>query len=243
MVLALGLATAIFEVKAAEPAKELQAEKTEEALLSEASFVFQNGDVPGAIKRYEDLLVKYPRSYEAMVFLGGIYGSIQEFQKEIELCNKAVKINPDLPSAYLNLGNAYGGLQNWTKAKANFMKAYELSLDKNDTSNLRSSAYALSNYFLSAEESNEEAVKWADRCIGYLPESMVAGEKLPNGLLGEFKHDNQALEFLFESAVMNKAGAYANMKDYEKAKGVLEDYLKIRPASKDVMGMLNSLKR
>lgn len=71
----------------------------------------------------------------------------------------------------------------------------------------------------------------------------VAGKKLSDGLLGEFKHDNQRLEFLFESAVMNKAGAYANMKDYEKAKSVLEDYFKIRPSSKDVMGMLNSLKR
>ncbi|HQS84867.1 MAG: hypothetical protein B7Y25_08230 [Alphaproteobacteria bacterium 16-39-46] len=210
---------------------------------SEAKIRLEKGDISGAIQIFEDFLKKYPDSFEALTFLAGIYGLKEDFQREKELCEKAIKINSKHADAYLNLGNVYVGFQDWPKAKENLLKAYEFAKEQKNIPVLRTSSYNLSSFFLVSGESNDLAIKWADQCIAYLPDSFMRGEGLPRGVLGEFRDDNKRLIWIYESAIMNKAGAYANKKNYKKSISILENYLKIYPHSSDVKDMLDWVKK
>jgi hypothetical protein len=80
---------------------------------------------------------------------------------------------------------------------------------------LRNASYSLSNYYLASPLiENQKAIRWADICIGHLPKALLEGKNLHNGFRDQFKNDNIRLMWIYESATMNKAGAYVNMKDF-----------------------------
>lgn len=57
------------------------------------------------------------------VNIGDSFIKSGNFQKAIECCEKAVKIDPQNEDAWYNMGWAYGGLGNYQKAEECFDKA------------------------------------------------------------------------------------------------------------------------
>lgn len=205
----------------------------------EANVALKNGDISKAIKLYEDFLVLFPNSSEAMVYLGGVYGKKGDFEKEIELCEQSIQLNPNFPLAYTNLGNAQSKLEKWKEAEKSFLKGYKVAEANKNGAGLAIASYSLSNYYLELPtQDNKKAIHWADICIGYLSKGLVDAV----GLKPQSK-DSQLFTYAYESATMNKAGAYANMNDFSTARTILEEYLKKYPDSSDVKDMLQSIKK
>lgn len=218
-------------------------EKSLTEVDSKAKAALASGDIAKAIRYYEEFLIKFPNSYEGMVYLGGIYGKNGDFEKEVEICERAIHANPSLSLGYINLGTAQLELQKWQEAEKSFLKGYRNAELNKDESSLRKASYSLSNYYLASPSAdNKKAIKWADVCISHLSKSLVDGKGLPK--FGDLlKEDNEELMWIYESVIMNKAGAYTNMKNFKAARAILEGYLKKYPDSVDVLHMFHSINK
>jgi len=58
--------------------------------------------------------------------LDAVYGEFTRFKEEIEVCQKAIKINPDDAEAYFNLGAVYGKFGHLEEAIEAYKKALEI---------------------------------------------------------------------------------------------------------------------
>jgi|GEM_PF-5001311 len=235
----------VMSAESSREAIELKQKSEEESLHevdSKAQAALASGDILKAIKYYETFLKAFPNSYEGLVYLGGIYGKKKDFKKEIELCNRAIRLNPSLALGHVNLGTAQLYLKKWQEAEKSFLTGYKYAQMNKDVRSLQGASYSLSNYYLASPDSdNLQAIKWADICISHLPECLVDGRGLPKGFGDLLKQDNEQLMWIYESAIMNKAGAHANMNDLKTARIILEEYLQKYPESLDVRVMLLSL--
>ena len=57
-------------------------------------------------------------------------------------CKKAIKINPRLPQAYINLGTAYFGLKKYSKAIENYNQAIKVNPKFSEAYSNRGAIYA-----------------------------------------------------------------------------------------------------
>lgn len=71
--------------------------------------------------------VKQNPSAENYLNLSLVYYNLKEYDKCIEACNEALKINPVYYFAYNNMGSAYNMMGEWKKAEAAFSKALKLN--------------------------------------------------------------------------------------------------------------------
>jgi len=210
----------------------------------EAETALDNGSISKAVALYENFLKDNPQNAEAMFYLAGIYGKAGNFEKEEDLCQKAIAIDPNSPDYYVNLGNAQAGLKKWTQAQQSFQTAYKLATEQKNKFCQIHASYSLSNYFLEIpEQNNAEAIRWSDTCIDHLPKSVVDGKGLFSGYLGEFRKNNQRLFWTYESATLNKAGALGNIMEFKKAKAILTDYIQKYPQSQNAQAMLHSMSK
>ncbi|NDG86290.1 MAG: tetratricopeptide repeat protein [Proteobacteria bacterium] len=96
-------------------------------LLDQAVALEKKGKLAEAIKIHEKIAKKAPSlRVPSYVTIGGIYGKMGKFEKEIEWCRKAIALDPRFANAYVNLGNAYIAKQDVTGAEQAFGKAHEL---------------------------------------------------------------------------------------------------------------------
>src|SRR5207253_1374562 len=107
-----------------------------------------------------------------------------------------------------------------------------------DVKGLIKTSCSLSYYYDKTHESAKETIKWADECIGHLPEDLYEGKGLPEMPGGE----NETLGFAFQQANIEKARAYAGMNDYKQATDILEKFLKMYPKNKRVANELTDIK-
>ena len=85
----------------------------------------------GVYKRLtgERLREETPEELEAweLVYNGSSFNELGKYKKAIEYCNRAIKLNPDLHTAYLIRGNAYYKLGQLKKAIDDYDKAIEIN--------------------------------------------------------------------------------------------------------------------
>jgi len=74
-------------------------------------------------------LVKDKPTPDSYLSLSLIYYNLKQYDKCIEACNEALKINPDYYLAYNNIGSAYNMMGDWKKATDAFTKALSIKPD------------------------------------------------------------------------------------------------------------------
>jgi len=96
-------------------------------LLDQAVALEKKGKFSEAIKIHEKISKKAPGlRVPSYVTIGGLYGKMGRFDKEIEWCQKAIALDPKFANAYTNLGSAYIAKQDVTGAEQAYLKATEL---------------------------------------------------------------------------------------------------------------------
>ncbi len=65
-----------------------------------------------SIAVFQQVIQKQPEAYPAYHMLGHVFGCQEQFKTEVEYYRKALRIRPDYPQAWINLGSAY-----WAQGK------------------------------------------------------------------------------------------------------------------------------
>jgi len=95
-------------------------------LLKNAQQFHAKGNLESALQLYNKILLLDPKNDEALHLLGVIAAQIGDFKQAVEKIDAAIKINPNDPSYYLNIGNALFSLKDYKTALSNFEKAIKL---------------------------------------------------------------------------------------------------------------------
>lgn len=88
--------------------------------------LFKANNKQESIKVLNDILQKYPESYETLILLGNIYISEMQYNKAIEVLEKAKEVEPENHITYINLSNAYTSAEMFDKAIEASLKLLEL---------------------------------------------------------------------------------------------------------------------
>lgn len=70
----------------------------------------------------------YPRALDALTLSSLVYQSIGNFQKSVEVCKRAIEINPSFPPGPANLAWTYLALENYVDAERTVQQASERKL-------------------------------------------------------------------------------------------------------------------
>jgi tetratricopeptide (TPR) repeat protein len=93
-------------------------------LLARAVHLHQTGDVAGAITLYQDVVAKAPHHVAALNLLGLAHVQIGKAEEAVPLLQKALTLDPELPSGHYNLGTILQGLKRYEQA----LQHYQLAL-------------------------------------------------------------------------------------------------------------------
>lgn len=189
----------------------------------------EKGKIDQAIKEYEQYLKTHPNCYETKTYLAALYGTIGDSKKEFEFCKSAISIKPDYPGGYLNLGNAFFRKGQLNEAEKNYLKAYNIAKTNNESFPMAAAAYSLSNYYMESPYF-QKAIEWASVCLDQCA--------IINPL---DKHTKNQHRQLIKDATLNKAGSYANLKDFKTAIAIVKDFLDKNPQDSDARQMLSEL--
>jgi tetratricopeptide (TPR) repeat protein len=100
--------------------------KTPEELLRTGLALHQEGKIAGAAKCYEDILRVDRNSFPANYFLALTCGQRGQHRKAAELLGRAIALNPNMPEAHYNRGNALLELEQVEEAERCFARAVAL---------------------------------------------------------------------------------------------------------------------
>src|ERR1700744_5138511 len=75
-------------------------------LFDQAITLHQGGDLPGAEHLYQQILLLEPNSFAPRHMLGVIRFQQGKSAEAIDLINGALRLNPQIPAAWINLGHA-----------------------------------------------------------------------------------------------------------------------------------------
>ena len=88
-----------------------------------AELLLETGDVDRALGAVEPALAKFPEDTPLLNTLSVLYGRKQRFDEALRLLLKAVRINPDEPLSWLNLGVCLQAKGDLEKAESAYRKA------------------------------------------------------------------------------------------------------------------------
>ena len=108
------------------------------SLFEEGIRLTVQGQFQEAKNTFERVLHQYPDAYPAYHLLGHVCGCLQNYKDETENYRKAIKIHPNYPQVYFNLGEAYWLQGREKKAFEAFKKGAPLAPD-----------FAVADYWLS----------------------------------------------------------------------------------------------
>ena len=83
-------------------------------------YLQKSNDIRAKLKDNRGILLNYGR-------LSSIFISKRDFKKVIDICNEALKVEPDLEVFYITRGYAYAELKEYERAIEDFSKAIELN--------------------------------------------------------------------------------------------------------------------
>jgi tetratricopeptide (TPR) repeat protein len=101
-----------------------------ERLSIEANYYLTaTGELEKAAQTYELWQQTYPRDELPYINLGFISASLGSWEKSLEECREALRLEPNNATNYLNLGNAYTSLNRLDEAEAVYKQAEERKLE------------------------------------------------------------------------------------------------------------------
>jgi predicted TPR repeat methyltransferase len=139
------------------------ADKRSAQLLQSAIKAHQAGQLAHARTGYETVLARRPSDPDALHFYGVLQHNLKASDKGIALIRRSLKVAPQNPNAWLNLGNILLEQDNAEEAKAAYEQAAKLAPDLSD------SHYNL-GICLRKMDDAAGAVKALDRAIALRPE-------------------------------------------------------------------------
>src|ERR1035441_1016317 len=100
-----------------------------ERLSIEAGYsMYTTGELEKAAQAYELRQQNYPRDYVPYANLCDIYGTLGNWEKELEEAREATRLEPNNELNYLNLGDGYANLNRLDEAEAVYKQAEERKL-------------------------------------------------------------------------------------------------------------------
>jgi tetratricopeptide (TPR) repeat protein len=142
----------------------------------------QQGRFAEAEQIYRDVLQHDPKSFEAMHLLGILALQTRKPQQAVELIEKAIALNPAVPTAHCNLGSALTALQRHAEALASFDKAIALKADLADAYGNRAAALNALNRF-------EQALASCDKALALKPDYPEAHNNRAHALNALKRHE------------------------------------------------------
>ncbi len=120
--LTIALAASAQTKTDSKPSTEEQAAK----LFLRAIALEDQGDLPGAIRVYKQVLKLDPDDIHTINSIAGVYGKLNHPDLERTWAQKAIAIDSSFAPAYINYGNASAALGDLSEARKSFLKAMEL---------------------------------------------------------------------------------------------------------------------
>ncbi len=199
-------------------------------LFNQALALHRKGDLVAAKSIYEQLLGGHPENAEVLHLLGVIALQNKDLPRAVGLISKALVINPRMPAAFSNLGNAYRDQKELDKA----LKCYECALKidplfDDAISNIGNLFYDQKNYV--------EAMNFYNRAIAINPRHADAHYNRGNiylhfdNNLAAVSDYNKALELnpSIVDAYLNRGQAYKKMGNYAAALTDFTQVIKMQP--------------
>lgn len=211
-----------------------------ERMMDAAQFSITKGKLEEAAAIYEQHLKNNPKDADTLVWLAGLYGLMDRPATQEALCRQALFTDPQHVAALINLGNAQCARHMWDEAEGLYLSAHHVAIQQSDTPekrhNLQASLYALSQFYLARpQQDNTRAIAYADMCLALASDDIKKGVYLKTQTRA---HNSEKI--LYKMAILNKAGALGNQKDFDAARAVLRDYLGAYPATPEALKMLET---
>jgi len=178
-------------------------------------YLQNSNDIRAKLNDKRGVLLNYTR-------LSSIFISKRDFEKVIDICNEALKVEPDSEAFYITRGYAYAELNKYERAIEDFSKAIKLNPNYAEAYNNRGAAYAKLNRY-------EQAIEDFSKAIDLNPNFAEAynNRGLTYANLNKYERAiedyDRAIELNpnFAEAYNNRGAAYAELNKYERA---IEDY-------------------
>jgi len=162
--------------------------------------------------------------------LSSVFISKRDFEKVIDICNEALKVEPDSEAFYITRGYAYAELNELEQAIEDYDRAIELNPNYAEAYNNRGNVYAELNKY-------ERAIEDYDRAIELNPDDAKAyyNRGFTHAKLNQHEQAiedyDRAIELNpnYAEAYNNRGNVYAELNKYERA---IEDYseaIKLNP--------------
>ncbi len=194
------------------------------------SFQLSTAEIASDIDReVETITTSSPEAYkyyrEGMEYL-----SKADYLKCIPLMETAVAIDPEFAMAYRNMAVAYANIGYRTEAMKRYQKAFELS----DKVSERERYYIHGNFYLHSETTYDKALKTYDELLKMYPDDSVGLNNL-GAINLSLEEWDKAIPFFIANiqngdesynSYGNASSGYAANGEYDKAKEVLELYLR-----------------
>lgn len=98
-----------------------------ESLHSKAFYLQNNGDIPGALKLYKEIILKSPNYTDAYLNAGLVYMQIDSLDQAFEQMNLLAGIQPQNPMAYYYRGIIHEAYGNYEAASIDLQNAINIS--------------------------------------------------------------------------------------------------------------------
>jgi len=180
-------------------------------------YLQKSNNIRKKLKDKRGILLNYGR-------LSSFFISKREFKKVIDICNEALKVEPNLVEFYIIRGYAYAELKEFERAIKDYDKAIELNPNLAEAYNNRGNAYTELNKY-------EQAIKDYDKAIELNPALADAYYNRGVAYVKLNKHEQAIEDFskaielnpAFVEAYNNRGVAYAKLNQHERA---IEDFSK-----------------
>jgi len=193
-------------------------------------YLQDSNDIRAKLKDKRGILLNYTR-------LSSVFILKRDFEKVIDICTEALKVEPDSGVFYITRGNAYAELNEHERAIEDYDKAIALNPNFAEAYNNRGLAYAELN-------EHERAIEDYDRAIALNPAFVETYNNRGNAYAELNEHERaiedygKAIELnpAFAEAYYNRGLAYAELNEHERA---IEDYdraIALNPAFAEAYG-------
>jgi tetratricopeptide (TPR) repeat protein len=183
------------------------------------------------IKKSNEILLKDPKNAGAYIDLGYASRNLEQYQKDLDYCNKAIELDPNIPVAYGERALAYANLRLPEKALADLDRAIQLDPNNSAFFSNRGWVYLQQKQF---KKSIEECTKSIAIYSDYSPAFYCRSRAylITNQYEKAVADLSQAI-LLFPNEVADyytdRALAYIHLQDYPKALSDLIVTMRLQP--------------
>jgi protein O-GlcNAc transferase len=204
------------------------------ATFNQALAAHRAGDLARAESLYKLVLASDARQFDAMHMLGIVAGQRGDYREGARRIADALKIRPNVPDAYINLGRMQAELKDYADACASYRKA--LSLNPN-------LPLAHNNFSIVLRRlgNSEEALLHCDKALALASNYTEAWNNRGNALFDLGRQDEAlesydralALAPRFAEAMLGRGNALLALERFAEALAAYDKALSLRPDNAD----------